>query len=119
MLLIYLTTVKQSNNNAESPFEKKINKATHGYLITLAWQSRGDMLYVVLIQRIRKKCFGHLFTNSETMDNGHWKCHQYWMLILCLKGEQAYTRLFGFWPFGQGWQAIYLPKYKCEEKIFW
>ena len=46
LLLIYLTTVKQSITNAYSCFRKKRNKATHGYLITLALRSRGDMLYV-------------------------------------------------------------------------
>ena len=46
VLLIYLTTVKQLISIAYSSFGKKINKATQGYLITLALQSRGDMLYV-------------------------------------------------------------------------
>ena len=37
--------------------KKKINKATHGYLITLALQSRGDMLYVGPITKNKKKMF--------------------------------------------------------------
>ena len=45
------------------------------------------------------------FTNSE--------CTFFW------KGKQAYTGLFGLWPSGQGGHAIYLPKFKCKEKVVW
>ena len=41
------------------------------------------------------------------------------MLMLCLKGDQAYTRLVGLQPSGQGGPAIYLLKYKEKEKVFW
>ena len=55
---------------------KKTNKATPGYLITLALQSRGDMIYVGPNTKNEKKCFANLFTKSEAIDNGHWKFHQ-------------------------------------------
>ena len=66
---------------------KKRNKATHCYLITLALWSRGPLelgtCYMLApIQKIRKNGVANLFTNSETMDNGHWKFHQQWMLML-------------------------------------
>ena len=32
----------------------------------------GDILYVSPNTKNKKKCFANLFTNSETMDNGHW-----------------------------------------------
>ena len=34
------------------------------------------------------------------------------------KGKQVYTRLFGLPPSGRGRHAIYLPKYKWEENVF-
>ena len=57
VLLISLTTVKQSINNAKSCFDKKINKATHGYSIPLALQSNGDMQYVGSTTKSKKKKF--------------------------------------------------------------
>ena len=56
------------------PLKKK--KATHSYLITLAFQSKGDMLYVGPNTKNKTKYLVNLFTNSEIMDNGHWKFHQ-------------------------------------------
>ena len=44
-------------------------------LITLALQSRGDILYVGPNTKKMTKCFANLLTNSETMNNGHWKFH--------------------------------------------
>ena len=35
-----------------------------------------------------------------------------------LKEEQAYTRLFGLWPFGQGGTCYVFTKYKEEQKVF-
>ena len=46
-------------------------QATHSYLITLALQSRPEFYMLALTQRIRKQCPANLFTNSETMNNGH------------------------------------------------
>ena len=73
---IFSTTFKQSIKNAESCFEKKINKAIYGYLKTLTLKSRGYMLYDGPNTKNKKKSFANLFTNSETIDNGHWNFHQ-------------------------------------------
>ena len=68
---MYLTTVKETINNAYSCFKKR----EQGY----KWLSNNICFTIkgghALIQRIRKKCFGKL-TNSDTMDNGHGKFHQ-------------------------------------------
>ena len=50
---------------------KKENNATHGYLMKLALQSRGEMLSVSRNTKCKKKWFANLFTNSETMVKRH------------------------------------------------
>ena len=54
---MYWTTVKQSINNANSGFKKNIKKAKHGYIITLALQSRGTCYMLAVIQKIRQNVF--------------------------------------------------------------
>ena len=76
------------------------------------------MLYVDPNTKKNKSCFANLFTNSETMDNGHWKCHQYWMLMLCLKGEQAYTMLFSLLPSGQGGTCYIFAQIQRKKNFF-
>ena len=69
------------------------------------------MLAHIQKRRRIKSSFAILFTKIETMDIGHWK-FEVW------KGKQVYTRLFGLQPSGQGGHAIYLPKYKWKENVF-
>ena len=85
----------------------------------MAFQPRGDMPYVGPNTKKKKKIVLLIYLptlRQWIMDTGSFtnsECTFFW------KGKQAYTRLFGLWPFGQGGHAIYLPKYKCEEKVFW
>ena len=55
---------------------------------------------LALMQRKRKSSFA-LFTNSETMDNGHWKFHKQLMLIL-VKGKTSLHKGIQYFSFQSG-----------------
>ena len=93
--------VKESIDNAYSCFKEKGNKATHSYLITLAFQSRGDMLYVGPNTKKKNKVVLLIY---QQWDSGQWTLEISPIVNAnaYVKGEQPYIRLFGHWPSGQG-----------------
>ena len=82
--------------------QKKRNKATHSYLITLALQSRGDLLYVGPNTKNKKKMSCLSIYKQWDNEQGTPKVSPILNAHAFKKGKQAYSWLFGLWPFDQG-----------------